>query len=420
MNDRDHDRAHDELAHRLRSVASAIEPASTLDERVRDRLRVRRRRRAMQVVSASAMVMVVGASALVLTNDDRRERVSTGESLPSVPDVLDDSIPVDGTASTVEHTAETFPASDEQAVNILVVGTDNGACIERDSPYAGGFGDRSTMGERSDTIMIVRVDPAADRASILSLPRDLWVAVDGRGHGRINSAFVRNDPQKLINTIYANFGLGVDHFVQLDFCGFTTIVDAVGGVSVPFDSAVRDTHTGLFVPEPGCHTFAGDEALAYVRARYYETQDEAGTWTNDPHGDLGRIARQQDFVQRTVMAVFGAGFGDPDVVRALIRTVDDYVVVDRGLTIARMLELAGELQAMDPNTIGRYQIEGHPEHIDGSYVLIPDLDTPSMQQILSLFGGQPTSEAVPSSVTASSTTPADNVTPTAPPTITCP
>ena len=71
----------------------------------------------------------------------------------------------------------------------------------------------------------------------------------------------------MAQTLYDNFGVKVDHFIQVDFCAFKKIVDAVGGVSVPFTYPMRDTNTGLNITEPGCYTFSGDEALAYVRSR---------------------------------------------------------------------------------------------------------------------------------------------------------
>ena len=86
--------------------------------------------------------------------------------------------------------------------------------------------------------MIMRVDPAASRVAVLSFPRDLYVTIAGSGNrARINSAYRRDDPQRLIDTIYENFGVGIDHFIQVDFCTFKTLVDAVGGVTVPFEFA---------------------------------------------------------------------------------------------------------------------------------------------------------------------------------------
>ena len=189
----------------------------------------------------------------------------------------------------------TFPAAEPEAKNFLITGADNNACVDPDSPYAPAFGDRSSFGERSDTIMMWRVNPATSQVAVLSFPRDLFVDIAGSSRkGRINEAYERDNPQKLIDTIYQNFGIGTDHFVQVDFCAFQTLVDAVDGVAVPFTTPVRDPNTGLDVPEAGCYTFTGDHALAYVRSRKLEYLDANGDWKKDPTSDLGRISRQQD------------------------------------------------------------------------------------------------------------------------------
>ena len=107
--------------------------------------------------------------------------------------------------------------------------------MDPSSPFFGAFGTEGEdrVGERSDTIMVFRVDPANHRIAILSFPRDLYVTIAGSGNrSRINSAYQRDQPQRLIDTIYQNFGVGIDHFIQVDFCTFKTLVDAVGGVTV--------------------------------------------------------------------------------------------------------------------------------------------------------------------------------------------
>jgi LCP family protein required for cell wall assembly len=157
---------------------------------------------------------------------------------------------------------------DLAAKNFLLTGSDNGSCVDPNSPYAGAFGDRTGFGERSDTIMIIRVDPTDNRAAFLSFPRDLWVKIAGSTRtNRINTAFDRKNPNKLVDTIYQNFGISIDHYVNIDFCAFKEIVNAVGGVSIPFLFETRDKKTGLYVPAPSCFEFSGDHALAYVRSR---------------------------------------------------------------------------------------------------------------------------------------------------------
>ena len=116
-----------------------------------------------------------------------------------------DSTDADTTTSTVHERRRrdvatlpvaTFPEADPEAQNFLITGADNGACIDPDSPYAGAFGDREGMGERSDTIMVLRVDPDADRVAVLSFPRDLYVDIAGsrpsRGSTRPIAATTRS------------------------------------------------------------------------------------------------------------------------------------------------------------------------------------------------------------------------------------
>jgi LCP family protein required for cell wall assembly len=284
----------------------------------------------------------------------------------------------------------TFPEADPEASNFLITGADNGACIDPDSPYAGAFGDREGMGERSDTIMVLRADPEADRVALLSFPRDLYVDIADGGRSRINSAYRRNDPQRLIDTIYENFGVPIDHYIQVDFCAFKTLVDAVGGVAVPFEFPARDDNTGLNVPTTGCFEFDGEHALAYVRSRHYQYEDPPGSgdWREDPSSDLGRVSRQQDFIRRTLSSILDEGPLNPRVARGLIRAATEYVVTDRDLTAARMLEFAGVMNDVDPASILTYQIEASDRTVNGAAVLEPNIDGENMQAILAMFRGE--------------------------------
>ncbi|MBK5331533.1 MAG: LCP family protein, partial [Ilumatobacteraceae bacterium] len=210
-------------------------------------------------------------------------------------------------------TPDTFPEADPTAMNFLVTGADNStdsSCVDLQDK-----GPRT--GERSDTIMVIRLDPATKRSAVLSFPRDLWVKVPGHGTQRINGAYRKDDPQLLIDTIAQEFGLTIDHFIQIDFCAFQRLVKGIGGVSVPLPYPVRDDATGLNIDVAGCHTFDGDEALKYVRSRHFEYQDAAGAWHEDPSSDLGRIARQQDFLRRTLTAALKNSILKPKTISAL-------------------------------------------------------------------------------------------------------
>jgi LCP family protein required for cell wall assembly len=321
-------------------------------------------------------------------------------------------------AAGIPTTTEPFPQADPQAQNFLITGSDNRACP--DANTANPVPNRDTLGERSDTIMIMRVDPSTSRAAVLSFPRDLWVKIDGsNSKSRINSAYVLNDPQKMINTIYANFGVPIQHSIQVDFCAFKTLVDAVGGVSVYFNYPAQDPHTGLNVDvTDGCYTFNGDAALAYVRSRHYLYLDpKTGTFIEDPASDYGRISRQQDFLRRAVAKILSKGF-DLSLARSLIDVAKNYVVVDQNLTVEKELQFAGVLKSLDPQTIQTYQIEGVGQVIGGAAVIVPKLTGDNMKSILAIFKGQAQLATAPVQVFESTTTSVEQTTTTAAPSTT--
>jgi LCP family protein required for cell wall assembly len=327
----------------------------------------------------------------LITIDDPAATAPT--TVPPTIDTTDGApVTVDSVPAGIDTTVPpTFPPADPTAMNFLITGADNNSCISPDSPYYGTFGDRSALGERSDTIMMWRVDPATSQVAVLSFPRDLWVTIGGtRSKQRINSAYRRNEPQTLIDTIYENFGINTDHYIQVDFCAFKTLVDAVGGVTVPFEYPARDQATALNVPTTGCFEFDGEHALAYVRSRKYQYEDPpgSGNWKSDGTSDLGRISRQQDFLRRVVSKVLSKGAYNPSVARGLIDTAIDYIVTDSELTIDKMLEFAGVIKNLDPNAITSYQIEATGATIAGNSVLQPRLNGENMKAILAIFRGE--------------------------------
>jgi len=295
---------------------------------------------------------------------------------------------------------------DLTAKNILITGSDNGACIDPNSPYADAFGDRSGIGERSDTIMILRLDPTTNAAAILSFPRDLWVRIGGRKtKSRINSAFNRDDPNELILTIFDNFGLVVDHYINIDFCAFKEIVDAIGGVRVPFASPVRDKQTKLLIETAGCHTFGGEEGLAYVRSRhFYYYKAKTKTWSEDPASDRGRISRQQDFLRRAIQKALDKSVGNPRIAKDLVDAGLQYVITDSGLNVGKILDIAEGMKSLDPSTMQTYQIEGRGTMIAGQSVIEPTLNGENMKAVLAVFQGRARLVDAPDQIFAPTTT----------------
>ena len=339
---------------------------------------------------------------------DEQPDVAPGQQRGDTTVIVPDGPGGDGAAAAPDiGPPPTFPPVEPGAKNFLIAGADGNVCIDPDSRFAPAFGDAHGFGDRSDTIMVWRVNPGTGQVAVLSFPRDLYVTIDGSRQGRINTAYRRDDPERLRATLLDNFGIRVDHYIQVDFCAFKRLVDAVGGVEVPFEFPARDSRTGLLVPEVGCYNFQGDHALAYVRSRRYQYEDPpgSGNWKTDGTSDLGRIARQQDFLRRTVASVLSRGAYTPSVVSALIETNREHLTVDSELTVSRMLEFAGVLQSLDPGTIASYQIESTPEMKAGNSVLVPRLGGDNMQAILAVFRGEALLSDAPEQELEPTTTP---------------
>ena len=292
-----------------------------------------------------------------------------------------------------------------KAENYLLVGSDSRACIDpelalrRRLPHRG-----QRHRDRSDTIMLLRVDPNESQAAILSFPRDLWVKIGTSNRkSRINSAFDKGDPSRLVQTIELNFDIPVDHYIEVDFCAFKYLVDALGGVKIPFAYPTRDKFTGLDIPAPGCYSMSGDAALAYARSRHYQ-YEENGRWKEDGSSDRGRIRRQQDFIKRMLRKAVDRGGTRPDVAKKLIDTALKNVRVDETLTVNDLLKVASRLRKFDPSEVKTYRMDGKGTNVGGASVIVPTLSDPATQNVLKVFRGQATVADVPSS---DSTVPGD-------------
>ena len=181
-------------------------------------------------------------------------------------------------------------------MNVLLVGSDTRANLE--GSVAAGFGKDEVGGQRSDTMMILHVDARAQKAAIVSVPRDLHVPIAGTDFSdRVNVAFALGGPDQLIATVQQALDVTIHHYVEVDFVGFKDIIDTVGGVTVYVPYPVRDSGSGLDIGREGCFELDGQQGLSWFRRRSMEFLID-GTWQADGRGDLGRIERQQDFIRR--------------------------------------------------------------------------------------------------------------------------
>ncbi len=269
---------------------------------------------------------------------------------------------------------------DGPAQNYLLIGSDSRENSDPNSVDFGGIGDTNAVsGRRSDTIMILRQEADGNGASIVSLPRDLWINIaGGNGENRINSAYSKGT-DVLASTITQELGIPINHVVDIDFTGFKDLVDAVGGTTVCFAYPTRDKNTGLD-QQPGCHVLDGVQSLQYARSRYYE-EFRDGQWQTDPRSDLGRIERQQNFLQQTADATIAKLQSDPFLASKLITAGTAAVKMDPGLD---PVGAAGTLRKAFGTGLNKYQLPVSGVTKDGNAVLVLD---PGAEPILDYFRG---------------------------------
>ena len=244
------------------------------------------------------------------------------------------------------------PAVAETPINILLVGSDSRA--DFDAKDQKSFGDATRVeGQRSDSMMLVRIDPKSDEILVLSIPRDLWVRVTEENiDDKINQAF-DGGPTRLISTIQENLGLTVNHFIQVDFSGFRGVVKAIDGVRMYLPFPARDPITGLSVKTAGCTTLVGDQALAFVRSRSYQ-EFRNGRWHTDPTSDFGRIKRQQRFLRQTFRQSVGKVGANLVALDRMLTSILATVTVDDTFQRSEMLSLARRLRNVNPEKVVTY------------------------------------------------------------------
>lgn len=278
----------------------------------------RRRRRRVLVVLGSlvlALVALVGGTAIVVTEN----LGNTVDRVPGVFEALDDAA---------------RPA-DTPALTFVLAGTDT----RSDTPTTGtGASGGGLGGDRSDVLMLARVDPSRSTAAVVSIPRDSWVDIPGRGLNKVNAAYAFGGPSLLIRTVEHLTGLRVDHFAVIDFAGFAAMVDAVGGIDVGISAPTSEFGVDF---TQGVNHLDGRQALAFVRQRY-----------GLPEGDLDRAQRQQAALRALLSKAVSTGMlSDPAGVYRLLDATARSVGVDDTLTNGGLRELAFDLAGLRPSDV---------------------------------------------------------------------
>jgi LCP family protein required for cell wall assembly len=270
------------------------------------------------------------------------------------------------------------PLPDNNRINVLLLGIDR----------RGGTG----WAYRTDTMIIVTVDPIDKTVGMLSIPRDLQLEIPGYGEDRINTANVYGESRKypgggpalLIRTIEANFSISIDYYIMVDFQGFEKIVDTLGGIDVSVPKTLHDTKYPNPKPQdpygmktvhfdPGLQHMSGQRALEYARSRMSTT-------------DFDRANRQQ----LILLAIREKALSLNIITKlpSLITTMGNMVKTD--MTLNEELELAALAPQVDIANLKRAVIQkplvyGYTRPADKAQVQLPkwDLIQPVIQDLFS-------------------------------------
>jgi len=265
--------------------------------------------------------------------------------------------------------------------NILVLGSDSRAGLTAEEKEKFGS-EKDVPDDRTDTIILMHLDPTREQAVIVHFPRDLRVPIPDHGVDKINAAYQYGGPELAVETVKQFTGLPIHNYIEVSLAGFQDLVDSLGGVTICVDQPMYDELAGLDIPTAGCHLLDGFMALAFVRARHIE---------GDAIPDFSRIARQQQFMRALVNKMLSLGsLIDDDLIRDAVQQVK----TDERLTGAELVYLAAELRKVavtDPSggsLVDFRAVPSTPEFIDGvAYVIA---DQPESRQLFQrLANGQP-------------------------------
>ena len=241
--------------------------------------------------------------------------------------------------------------------NFLLVGSDSRAGA---SGAVGAGTESQVSGARSDTTMVAHIPADRSRVVIVSFPRDLQVdlppcdrwnndtasytseVVPPQQGVKLNEAYFEGGPKCITKMVQQLSGLNINHFLGVDFAGFQSMVDAVGGVQVCTEEPLRDTTLGTVLAQAGTQTIDGQQALNYVRARHV---------VGDPTSDYGRIKRQQRFLASLLRASASTGtLLNPVKLKGLIDAVTRSTFGE-GIGVADLLTLGRSLQGVPPGRV---------------------------------------------------------------------
>ena len=262
-----------------------------------------RRRKIVLGAFAVLLVLVVGLGAWAFT---------LVKGIDNVPR-FDVDMPTDGSRPEA--------APDPESTTILLVGVDNGQRDDLQEMLASG--DWTPGVFRSDAIMVLHLPADRSKGSLVSIPRDSWVPVEGYGDQKINAAFSYGGPSLLAQTVEQVTDVRLDHVMVVDWAGFRGITEAVGGVTL------------------GGEQLGPEEALRYVRER-----------KSLPNGDFDRVERQREYLLSVLGSMRDQNvWSSPVSLTRTVNSLDEFVAVDSSLSNRALVDLGWSSRDLSPSQL---------------------------------------------------------------------
>jgi LCP family protein required for cell wall assembly len=226
---------------------------------------------------------------------------------------------------------------------------------------------------RTDTIIMAFIDGASKNIRLLSIPRDTYVSIPGGGKTKINHSYAYGGIPLVKSTIESNFGVAVDNYIEVDFKGFSALVDAIDGVQINVPAVMKNPVENIDL-QPGVQLLDGDKALQFVRFR-------------EPLlADIGRIDRQQQFIKALADKIFSPAmiFKIPQIAAAVSANVSS------DLSPKEILSLVNLVNKTDASVLELITLPGDGQYINKvSYWVMAESEK---EQVIRYMMGQDSSD----------------------------
>lgn len=259
------------------------------------------------IVVVVALVAALVGLGLYLYKEMQKAEINANLQLSS-----EESLKVD--KELTEKEAET-KATFDKPFTVLLLGSDARA-------------DDPDMGARTDTIILVRVDPLVNKVSMVSIPRDTRILIEGQGYQKFNAAYTYGGPSGTIAAVKELCGVDIDHYAEINFEGLVGLIDAIGGIDVEVDEEIDDEDAGGHI-DAGKQHLDGEHALIFARSRAYVD------------GDYTRQANQR----KVIMAIINRALTAPATeLTGLIEASTEFLKTDKGIDFDFIYDLADQIR----------------------------------------------------------------------------